>query len=354
LPHRIVLSPDDRTILLDYYRADADPAVRLRAHILLLLADGHSWSLITTVLFCSSRTIARWQKRFHHGGLPALFGQPRGAPPRYGSYWLTLVVQWFTTCSPRAFGFFRSRWTCALAALLLREDYRLSVSRETVRRWLHRSALVWGRPRPVLCRRDPRHDEIMAGLRALLRDLPADETVVFPDEVDINLNPDIGCMWMRRGQQAEVVTPGDNEKNYLAGALHWRSGAVLAPVLGPQRNGVLVARHLEELARRLRRYRVIHVVWDNARIHKCAAVNQVLARHAGRLRVHALPTYAPKCNPIERVWWHLREEITRNHQCKTLGELIELVLGWLDGSHFVVEDSVYRDQPKTPPKTKAA
>jgi putative transposase len=354
LPSPIVLSPSERNTLLDYYRRDGDPAVRLRAHILLLLADEHSWSLITTVLFCSTRTIARWQKRFHQGGLPALFGQPRGARPRYGRYWLNLVVQWFTTCSPQVFGFFRSRWTCALAVLLLHEDYRLNVSQETVRRWLHRGGLVWRRPRPVLKRRDPRHDEIMAGLRTLLHKLPPDETVVFMDEVDINLNPDIGLMWMRRGQQAEIVTPGDNKKNYLAGSLHWRTGAVLAPVLGAQRNGVLVARHLDELCRRLRRYRVIHVLWDNAKIHDCAAVNRVLARHGARLRVHALPKYAPKCNPVERVWWHLREEITRNHRCQTLEELIELVLGWLDGSYFVVEDSVYQNQATRPPKTKVA
>jgi transposase len=339
---------------LDYYRGHADPAVRLRAHIILLLADGHTWGLITTVLFCSSRTIARWQKRFQQGGLAALSGQPRGAPVRYGRYWLSLVVRWFTTFSPQAFGFFRSRWTCAVAALLLREQHRLRVSPETVRRWLHRGDLVWRRPRPVLERRDPRRGPILQRLRALLRDLPEDETVVFLDEVDINLNPDIGLMWMRRGRQAAVVTPGDNAKNYLAGSLHWRTGAVLAPVLGPQRNGTLVARHLEELCRRLRRYRVIHVIWDNAKIHDCKAVERVLAQHAGRLRVHALPRYAPDCNPLERVWWHLREEITRNHRCRTLEELVELVLAWLDGRWFIVEDSVYRKPSKTAPKRRAA
>jgi len=354
LPSRIVLSDDDRITLLDYYRAHSDPDVRLRAHLLLLLADGHSWRLITTVLFCSTRTIARWQKRFHRGGVPALFGQPRGPRARYGHYWLTLVVHWFTECKPQAFGFFRSRWTCGLAALLLHEDFRLNVSEETVRRWLHRAAVVWRRPRPVLRRQDPRHDEIMAGLRSLLRDLPEDETIVFMDEADINLNPDIGLMWMRRCQQAEIVTPGDNQKNHLAGALHWRTGAVLAPVLGPRRNGKLVARHLEELCRRLRRYRVIHVLWDNAKIHDCALVNAVLARHGDRLQAHAIPKYAPKCNPIERVWWHLREEITRNHRCQTLEELITLVLGWLDGSSFCVDDSEYRDKAKTPVKSNAA
>jgi putative transposase len=349
----IVLSPAQRNTLLDYYRSHSDPAVRLRCHILLLLGDGHSWSLITTVLFCSSRTIDRWQKRFQSGGVSAVLGQRRGAPRRYGQYWVMLVVHWFTTLSPRVFGFLRSRWTCALAALLLREHHRLDVSQETVRRWLHQAELVWRRPRPILKRRDPRRTAILEGLRVLLRELPEDETAVFMDEVDINLNPDIGFMWMRRGQQAKIVTPGDNEKNYLAGSLNWRTGAVLAPVTGPRRNAQLVAEHLRELCRQVRRYRVIHVIWDSPKIHDCAVVNKVLAEHADRLRVHFLPKYSPDCNPIERIWWHLREEITRNHQCKTLEELIDLVIDWLGESYFEVEDKIYREPLKTAALAKA-
>src|SRR3712207_7345632 len=43
--------------------------------------------------------------------------------------------------------------------------------------------------------------------------------------------------------------------------------------------------------------------------------------------------YAPETNPIERVWWHLHDEVTRNHQCRTMEELLDLVFRWLeDGS----------------------
>jgi hypothetical protein len=45
--------------------------------------------------------------------------------------------------------------------------------------------------------------------------MPADETAVFQDEVDVHLNPKIGACWMRRGQQASVVTPGNNVKRYF-------------------------------------------------------------------------------------------------------------------------------------------
>ena len=43
--------------LLEQYRTGVNPRVRLRAHILLLLAKGYSWAVIAGVLFCSSRTI---------------------------------------------------------------------------------------------------------------------------------------------------------------------------------------------------------------------------------------------------------------------------------------------------------
>ncbi len=351
----IALTPDERNTLLDSYRAAPDPQLRLRAHLILLLADGYPWATIAAVLYCSTATIARWSRRFAGGRVEALLGRPRGRPRRLAAHWAAVVAAWVTSLTPRAFGFLRSRWCCAVLALALWQQYRVAVSRETVRRWLHGHDFVWRRPRPVLERQDPQREAILAELRRLLRDLPDDETAVFEDEVDLELNPDIGYMWMRRGQQAEVVTPGDNDKGYLAASLHWRTGSMLAAVTGPSRNGALMAAHLDELGRRLRHYRKIHVLCDNAKIHKCAAVRRVLQAHGGRIVLHYLPKYAPDCNPIERVWWHLREEITRCHQCRSLEELIDLVFAWLEGrKRFPIEGAVYEDEASQQPKTNAA
>src|SRR5205809_6289533 len=77
----IALSPGQRKRLLGLYRKEPDPLVRLRAHIILLLADGHAWSAICAVLFCSTATVARWKERFERGGVEALAGQGRGRRP---------------------------------------------------------------------------------------------------------------------------------------------------------------------------------------------------------------------------------------------------------------------------------
>nr|MBA3260668.1 IS630 family transposase [Gemmatimonadales bacterium] len=64
-------------------------------------------------------------------------------------------------------------------------------------------------------------------MRGLLRGLPDDETAVFMDEVELNTNPKVGSMWMRKGEQLEVETPGTNEKRVLAGSIHWRTGRLV-------------------------------------------------------------------------------------------------------------------------------
>jgi putative transposase len=332
---------------LDHYRRHPDPQVRLRAHILLLLADGYAWATITAVLFTSPDTIARWKARFQRGGVAAVLGRPRGRPRSLAWAWAPLVLVWVLTRRPAAFGFARSRWSCAAAAVLLREDYAVSVSRETVRRWLRQAGLVWRRPRPTLRPRDADRPAKLEALRKLLTDLPDNETAVFMDEVDINLNPKIGCMWMRQGQQAVVETPGTNEKRYLAGSIHWRTGRVILTEGRPKegRSAALFVRHLDDLRRALRHYRVIHVVCDNARTHKAEKsrlVKAYLEAWGQRVVLHYLPSYAPECNPIERVWWRLHEAVTRNHRCSSMEGLLELTFEWLRSrKYFRVDCSVY-------------
>jgi hypothetical protein len=75
-------------------------------------------------------------------------------------------------------------------------------SGQTVRRWMHNLGFVWRRPRPIVGPSDPHYDWKMRGIRRLLHCMPSHEVAVFQDEVDINLNPNIGSQWMARGLQA--------------------------------------------------------------------------------------------------------------------------------------------------------
>jgi putative transposase len=342
----IVLGSSQRKRLLEIYRGGKElhhSQVRLRAHIVLLLSEGRPWSLIAAMLFCSTATIARWKDRFESGGVEALLEENRGRCSLLGG-WALIVVLWAKGCTPRTFGYFRSRWCCATLALALRDCHGVKVSAETIRRWLHDRQMVWRRPRPVPGPTDDQRQWKLRKIRELLRDLPADEAAVFQDEVDINLNPDIGCMWMQRGEQATVVTPGSNVKRYLSGSMSWRSGELVVTE-GTARNARLFVAHLADLRRRFRHYKKVHVICDNARFHTIKGsrlVRKYLEAHRDRFELHYLPAYSPQDNPIERVWWHLHEEITRNHKCRSIQELLDLTMDWLNQrGAFQIEGAMY-------------
>ena len=68
-------------------------------------------------------------------------------------------------------------------------------------------------------------------------------------------------------------------------------------------------------------------------------MQEYLHRWRARIELHFLPKYAPETNPIERVWWRMHEEITRNHRCQTLEELLDEVCQWFDHKHsFYTQD----------------
>jgi transposase len=145
----------------------------------------------------------------------------------------------------------------------------------------------------------------------------------YADEVDIHLNPKIGPDWMLPGQQKVVVTPGQNVKRYLAGALDTRSGQLLWVADRHKRSGLFIdlVRHV---VRRIPNARCIHLIVDNYSIHSSRQTRLALAE-LPQVRLHFLPPYSPDFNPIEREWRLLHAEVTRNHCCTTIDELMEQV-----------------------------
>jgi transposase len=134
LTRSVTLDARQRRALLDRYRRDSEPEARFRTHILLLLSDGHTGEAVAAMLFCSSRTINRWVKRFHEEGVEPVAEHKPGRRFRLDPACLAVVVHWETAKLPSDFGFLRSRWTNRALALLLWSRHRLDLSPKMVRR----------------------------------------------------------------------------------------------------------------------------------------------------------------------------------------------------------------------------
>lgn len=323
----ICLTDSQRKTALEHFRYGENARISRRAHILILLDRGWSYRQIMDAMLCGSDLVADVKRCFLENGLESAIGvtQPRSLD----SDLTDTICDWVVEYTPQDFGYFRTRWSCEILSEILKEQTQTSCTGETVRRWMHRLGFVWRRPRPVVGPSDPFYPDKIRQIRRLLRHLPTNEIAVFQDEVDINLNPKIGSQWMARGLQAEVETPGNNQKLYLSGSLIWTTGTLLVSEPQQRRNSDLFLAHLDELRRRLRGYSKIHVICDNASFHKSKDVRRYLENWRRRIQIHFLPAYSPETNPIERVWWHLHETITRNHRCKTMEELASLAMEWL-------------------------
>jgi transposase len=209
-----------------------------------------------------------------------------------------------------------------VVTLLRKTGVRIHVATMSVA--LKRIGARRGSPKPIV--RCPWSQEAknsrLRQIERLIANLPPDEVVVYEDEIDIHLNPKIGLDWMVRGQQKEVVTPGQNEKRYLAGAQDVRTGE-LTWVEGDRKNSFLFILLLWELVQHYPDAKRIHVILDNYSIHTTEQVQTSLSSDAGRrIRLHFLPPYCPDHNKIERTWEDLHANVTRNHTRTGMRELM--------------------------------
>jgi transposase len=299
----------------------------LAFHILLLCAAGRTPTEIAAFLFCSRSSVYRIVRAYRAGSLGVQIDEDGQLSIAVQT---TVLMPWLTRSlgallkkAPRAYGWCRTRWSCATLAATLKAKHGLEVSAETVRRWLHEIGWVWKRAKLVAKEDAPRRIERLARIRFCSEHLQAHEVMVFADELDIHLLPKVGAAWMPQGTQAEIMTPGTKEKYYLAGALPLTTGKVLYR-LGPRKNNGLFRDLLTLLDTTYPASDVtrIYVVVDNYCIHKAQAVTQWLANHP-RFEVLWLPTYCPRANLIERVFGDVHDKCTRNHTRKRLRDLVQ-------------------------------
>jgi len=320
VPSQIVvdLSLREQTKLREQMRRLRLLCPLLRLHILLLLAQQRSPTEMADWLLCSRSSIyevaACWRQGWRPERVEATDEVPSGLlVPSLRRSLLALLRQ-----SPAREGWCRTRWSCDALALSFEARRGLRVSAETVRRWLHGLGWRWKRTKLVAKDNDEQRAPKLAQIRLVWETLRPREVLLFADELDIQLLPKTGYQWMPKGTQIEVLTPGKNEKQYLAGAWDVRTGVVHYRC-GPRKTNALFRDLLDTLELRYpaRRYDRVSVVVDNYTIHKAQAVERWLAAHS-RFELLWLPTYCPRANPIERVFGDTHDKVTRNHKRKRL------------------------------------
>jgi len=312
-------------------RRSGDPATAMRFLAVARLGLGHTTPRVASELEIARSTVVKAAQRFALDGVEGLYDRRRenGAVKVDDKFRNRLAQLLQRTAED--FGWSRPSWTRELLCLQMHREGYPAVAVCTMGRALAHIGARLGMPRPVvLCPwpRDARR-RVLAAIRRLEARASTDEPVLYSDEVDIHLNPKLGRDWMLRGHQRRIVTPGKNRKFYIAGALDVRTGR-LHTTGGDRKNAALFCQLLWLLATRYRHARRVHVVVDNYGVHSARLTKSTLAALRHRIVLHFLPPYCPDANRIERVWQDLHTNVTRNHRCKTMPQLLANCRRYLD------------------------
>lgn len=316
--------PGEKEAFRQIIRQIRSGPLRQRYQVILHWASGRSVRSTAAALQCSVSTVIKCRQRYRENGLAGL--DDRRADNGRGKVTPDFEVALFRAVdgSPQDFGHRRPTWTQELLTKVLAKETGIRVSISTMSRTLRRIGARLGRPKPIVGCPWPAKSRKrrIRMIQRLIDTLPKDEAAVWEDELDVHLNPKIGPDWMLPGKQKQVMTPGKNEKRYVAGAMDARTERLIwTPAM--KKNSDLFVALLIKIDRTYSHCRRIHVILDNYVIHSSRRTREALAAFGGRIVLHFLPPYCPDDNRIERkLWREAHANVTRNHNCETMSELM--------------------------------
>lgn len=327
------LTDDERHLLQRLARTEVG-RVSERMRMVLLSGRGYSVPQIAAIFECDEATVRTWLTRFDREGVAGVRDRPRGGRPGKADAGAYAALGRALDQPPGACGQVAGYWTVPMLVAHLTAVLGVGLSAHTMRRAVKGLGYRWRRPRLALPR-DPAASAKMARLADRILGTPA-AVVLALDECDVHLLPARRAMWMRRGQQVRIPTPGSNRRRAVFGALDLETGAWHYTVTVRKRAVEFVA-FLEQLVAAYPR-RPLFVVLDNASIHTAKLVQTWVGDHP-TVELLYLPAYSGhEQNPVEKIWWRLKDKVAANRLHGSLEALVTTVHTFF--ASFTPEDAL--------------
>jgi transposase len=265
-----------------------------RAQVILMLADGFSFSTITDATGCYPDYINRWRQRFEQERLPGLAAKYRGQPASVRTPAMEARILAKTRQAPPDGS---THWSTRKLAKVL------GVSHVLVARVWRRAGLQPHRLERYMLSDDPAFEEKAADVIGLYLNPPQHSAVFAADEKT-------AIQALDRLDPVLPLSPGRAERHgfeyyrhgtlSLYAALNTRTGEIVGQTV-PRHTSDAFIEFLGEVIATQPPRREIHVIVDNLSTHKTKAVGAFLEAHP-RVRLHFTPTYSSWLNQVE-LWF---------------------------------------------------
>lgn len=303
-------------------RSRSAPAVAQRARMVLGCASGQDNKTVARRVRVRPATVGKWRGRFIERRIAGLLDEPRpGAPRKITDEQIEDVIVRTLESTPRE----ATHWST-------REMARATgLSAMTISRVWRAFDLQPHRVETFKLSPDPQLIEKVRDIVGLYLNPPA-HAVVFC----VDVKPQIQAL--DRTAPLLPLQPGQVERRTndykrhgttsLYAALDAKTGKVLGQTFSRQRAREF-RRFLEQIDANVPAPLDIHIILDNASVHKSAAIQRWLTRHP-RFHFHFTPTYASWMNLVERWFSALTTKQLRRSAHRSVRELIKTILAFID------------------------
>jgi transposase len=315
-----LLTESQRHTLAEIMKHDATPRARVRAHGILLSAQGMKIKEIAKIYQVDRDTVATWIKKWEQHGVASLYDKPRsGRPPK-----LTLAEQ------DLARQYIKEEPRClkqVVERLRQKTAKRLSIS--SLKRLAKKARLRWKRVRKSLkSLRDPEEfTKCQRELEALQKQEDQGKIdLYYFDESGFTLDPYIPYAWQEPGTVIEIPATKGTRIN-IVGLMNRKND--LHPYMFEQSiNTSVIVACLNDFCQKIKKKTM--VVMDNSSIHTSEEFEDYIAQWKKKgLHIKYLIPYAPELNLIEILWRHIKYlwlPFSAYHCMEALREALEHIL----------------------------
>ena len=265
-----------------------------RATVILMLADGASFTTISAAVACFPDYINRWKQRFEREGLAGLRAKYCGQPPTLRTPALEARILAKTRRAPPDGS---THWSTRKLAKVM------GVSHGLIAQVWRRAGLQPHRLERYMLSDDPDFEQKAADVLGLYL-TPPEHAVVFA------VDEKTAIQALDRLDPVLPLSPGRAERHgfeyyrhgtlSLYAALNTKTGEIVGQTV-PRHTSEAFIDFLQDIVDTQPRRREIHVIVDNLSAHKTQRVRAFLDAHP-RVQLHFTPTYSSWLNQVE-LWF---------------------------------------------------
>lgn len=311
--------------LLGLYKKAKEPKSIRAYNLLFLNSKGYSVSELAKLFELSENTVrACINSYLEHEKVE---DKPRsGRPKKLNGSLEETLVKLVDENKPKKHGFNVAHWDCRELCLWL-ACRSIHISQESVRQVLVKNGFRYVKTGYELARADKQEQQaFVKRFNHLINAKNRHSAILFFDAMNNKLHPKQGYIWTRE-KKPTVATHDSHKRVHTTGAVNPLTGELVTRTSYRFNQHEFIA-FLKKLLQKIKQ--PVTLFLDGHKSHKTQAVKDFLKQHT-RLKLHFLPKYSPKLNPIEHLWGYIRRKRTNNVEFKSQRSLMKTLQHYFTG-----------------------